>query len=54
MGTRINVAKSSEDPTKKCHCGKSLPCPDHTGDDGDTAEVHNPIKDDPTNWHTKN
>jgi len=54
MGTRINVAKPSNDPEKFCHCGKRLPCSDHTGTDGDTADEYNPQKDDVDNWHTKN
>lgn len=35
MGTRIT-----------CHCGNPLPCPKHTGDDGDTADVYNPDIDE--------
>ena len=31
MGTRIT-----------CQCGNPLPCPKHTGDDGDTADRYNP------------
>lgn len=26
----------------KCKCGKPLPCPTHTGDDGDTSDYYNP------------
>lgn len=40
MGTRINIM--GRDKTPRCSCGKPLPCPDHSGDDGDTADVYNP------------
>ena len=39
MGTRINVKKPEPD---KCWCGKPLPCPDHTGTDGDTMDDYVP------------
>lgn len=29
-----------DDETPRCHCGNPLPCPKHTGDDGDEQDIY--------------